>query len=71
MTTKAEELAQQADDVFRDKLLGRRGIACFCGAYGCAAGQCLADGICAAHSTPVAAQMTPDDKARLAKRIGL
>jgi hypothetical protein len=62
---------QRLDDAFRDKLLGPT---CFCGATGrsdaCAPLKCLAHGYCEAHSTPVAAQMTLDDKARIARRCG-
>jgi hypothetical protein len=36
----------------------------------CAPLKCLAHGYCEAHSTPVSAQMSDDDKVRVMKRAG-
>jgi hypothetical protein len=61
---------QRLDDAFAQKLIG---TTCFCGAQQPLAFgplRCLAFGYCEAHSTPVAAQMNLDDKARLARRCG-
>jgi hypothetical protein len=77
--------AQKLDDAFRDKLLGSTCFCGAIGGVmrgkmengavvaierRCAPLQCLAHGYCAAHSTPVAAQMTEDQKTRVMKRAG-
>lgn len=65
--TEQEKIDEQrADDEFRDKLLN---APCFCGAHSLPV-KCIAHGYCAAHFTPVSAQMSEDQKTRLMKRAG-
>lgn len=82
-----ERAAQQrADDVFRDRLLGGKCFCGANGGMErgkmdsgatvaierrCSPLKCLAHGYCEAHMTPVAAQMSVDDKARIARRCGI